>query len=248
MNTKIQVFNHEQFGQIRTMTMPDGQVGFVGKDVATVLGYSNPTKAIIMHVVDDDKTSVMMEAQSQNGILVKTKTTLINESGLYALIFASKLPKAREFKHWVTSVVLPQIRQTGGYIPVNEEDDEKTILCKALNIMQKTIEKKDDIIEKLRPKAEYAEGVLLSPSCFTMTQIAKDLSMTVLDLTRRLLEKGIIYRSPSGPYMLYAKYLGNGYEAYRTKSGHDMFGNILWTDNYLVWTEKGREFIHQLIK
>lgn len=225
------------------MTMPDGQIGFVGKDVATVLGYSNPTKAIIMHVDEEDKL------HSQIGNAGQMRDMLIiNESGLYALILSSKLPKAREFKHWVTSVVLPQIRKTGGYIPVNEEDDEKTILCKALNIMQKTIEKKDDIIEKLRPKAEYAEGVLLSPSCFTMTQIAKDLSMTVLDLTRRLLEKGIIYRSPSGPYMLYAKYLGNGYEAYRTKSGHDMFGNILWTDNYLVWTEKGREFIHQLFK
>ena len=89
---KIQVFKSEQFGAIRTMVMPDGQVGFVGKDVAEVLGYSNATKAIIMHVDDDDKVLVMMEAESQNGTLVKTKTAIINESGLYSLVLSSKLP------------------------------------------------------------------------------------------------------------------------------------------------------------
>ena len=74
-----------------------------------------------------------MEAHSQNGNLVKSKTTIINESGLYSLILSSKLPQAKEFKRWVTSEVLPQIRKTGGYIPVSEEDDEKTILAKAVH-------------------------------------------------------------------------------------------------------------------
>ena len=73
-----------------------------------------------------------MEAHSQNGSLVKSKTTIINESGFYSLILSSKLPQAKEFKRWVTSVVLPQIRKTGGYIPVSEEDDEKTILIRNL--------------------------------------------------------------------------------------------------------------------
>lgn len=244
MAKEIIVFKNPAFGQVRSYKGEGDEVLFCAVDVCSALGYGNSREALRKHVEEDDVT----KHDTIDNMGRKQYTSFINESGLYALVFASKLPKAREFKHWVTSVVLPQIRKTGGYIPVNEEDDEKTILCKALKILMKTVEKKDDIIEKLRPKAEYAERVLLSPSCFTMTQIAKDLSMTVLGLTRRLLEKGIIYRSPSGPYMLYAKYLGNGYEAYRTKSGHDMFGNTLWTDNYLVWTEKGREFIHQLFK
>lgn len=127
MNTQIQVFNHEQFGSIRTMEMPDGQIGFVGKDVAEVLGYSRTADAIRQHVDDEDKGVFKM--QTPGGV---QSIVLINESGLYALVFASKLPKAREFKHWVTSVVLPQIRKTGGYIPVSREDDEKTILAKAV--------------------------------------------------------------------------------------------------------------------
>lgn len=246
----ITVFNHEQFGQIRTMTMPDGQVGFVGKDVATVLGYSNPTKAIIMHVDEEDKL------HSQIGNAGQMRDMLIiNESGLYALILSSKLPQAKQFKHWVTSVVLPQIRQTGGYIPVNEEDDEKTILCKAVKILMNTVEgqkrkltEQGNEIARLAPKAEYAEEVLLSPTCYTMTQVAKSLSMTVLELQRRLHQMRIIYRSQSGCWMLYADYLRKGYEAYRTKKGKNIFGDVLWTDTYLVWTERGKEFIHQLFK
>ena len=167
--------------------------------------------------------------------------TIINESGLYSLILSSKLPQAKEFKRWVTNEVLPQIRKTGGYIPVNKEDDEKTILCKAIDIMNRTI-------EQLRPKAEYAEKVLLSPSCYTMTQVAKGLSMTVLELTRRLHDLGVIYRSPSGPLMLYAPYLKNGFEAYRTAHGEDIFGNVTWSSSYLVWTEKGREFVRKMVK
>ena len=81
MNTKIQVFNHEQFGQIRTMTMPDGQVGFVGKDVAAVLGYTNPTKACRVHIDDDDKLMYKMDTS-----FGAKDTLLINESGLYSLI------------------------------------------------------------------------------------------------------------------------------------------------------------------
>ena len=241
--------------------MPDGQVGFVGKDVAEVLGYSNPTKAIIMHVDDEDKAQVMMEAESQNGTLVKTKTAIINESGLYSLILSSKLPQAREFKHWVTSEVLPQIRKTGGYIPVAQEDDEKTILAKAVQILMKTVEvqkqsleaqrlelaEQDVEIARLAPKAEYAEEVLLSPTCYTMTQVAKSLSMTVQQLQRQLHQMRIIYRSQSGPWMLYADHLKRGYEAYRTKKGVNLFGETIWTDTYLVWTERGKEFIHALM-
>ncbi len=251
MNTNIQVFTHENFGQIRTMVMPDGQIGFVGKDVATVLGYKNPINALIAHVDEEDKTTTLIQG---NGSNYKSKTTFINESGLYALILSSKLPSAREFKHWVTNEVLPQIRQTGGYIPVSRDDDDNTILRKALLIYKRTIElqnlelaEQDLEIARLLPKAEYAEEVLLSPTCYTMTEIAKSLSMTVHELQHWLHEMRVIYRSPSGTWMLYADHLKKGYEAYRTRKGQDCYGEVLWTDTYLVWTEKGKEFIHSIL-
>ena len=228
------------------MTMPGGQVGFVGKDVAEVLGYSKPLNAIAMHVDKDDSLKWGLTDS-----LGRTQQTIfINESGLYSLILSSKLPKAREFKHWVTSEVLPQIRKTGGYIPVAKEDDEKTILCKAVEILMRTVEMQkerlcvqDMEMARLAPMAEYAEKVLLSPTCYTMTQVAKSLSMTVQQLQRWLHKMHIIYRSPSGCWMLYANFLKKGYEAYRTKRGKDLFGDVLWTDTYLVWTERGKEFI-----
>ena len=234
---EIKIFKNPQFAEIRVM-VKDGEPWFVGKDVAEVLGYAAPRNAIANHVDDDDKTNALIQCTGSN---YKSNTLFINESGVYSLILSSKLPQAKEFKRWVTSEVLPQIRQTGGYIPVKKEDDEKTILCKAIDIMNRTI-------EQLRPKAEYAEKVLLSPSCYTMTQVAKGLSMTVLELTRRLHDMGVIYRSPSGPLMLYAPYLKNGFEAYRTAHGEDIVGNVTWSSSYLVWTEKGKEFIMRKIK
>ena len=238
------------------MMMPDGQVGFVGNDVAKVLGYSNYRNAIANHVDGDDKQCTKIQYAGQ-----KRDVTFINESGLYSLILSSKLPQAREFKHWVTSEVLPQIRKTGGYIPVKKEDDEKTILAKAVQILMKTVERQKVSIEqqrrelaeqdveiaRLAPKAEYAEEVLMSPTCYTMTQVAKSLSMTVQQLQRQLHQMKVIYRSQSGPWMLYADHLKRGYEAYRTKKGVNLFGETIWTDTYLVWTERGKEFIHALM-
>ena len=110
-NKEISIFHHPQFGDIRTMEMPDGQVGFVGMDVAVALGYKDTPKAIKAHVDEEDK--VVGDLPTSFGV---KQTTFINESGLYALILSSKLPQAREFKHWVTGEVLPQIRRTGGYI------------------------------------------------------------------------------------------------------------------------------------
>lgn len=110
----LQIFNNPEFGEVRAMEI-DGEPWFVGKDMAVGLGYANPSKAIIGHVDDDDKRFEMLPvADSQNGNLVKT--ALINESGVYSLIFSSKLERAKEFKHWVTAEVLPSIRKHGAYI------------------------------------------------------------------------------------------------------------------------------------
>ena len=167
---EVQIFNHPEFGEIRTMMMTDGQVGFVGKDVAEVLGYSNTRDAIRKHVDDEDKTTV---AICDTGSNYKTQVIIINESGLYSLILSSKLPKAREFKHWVTSEVLPQIRRTGGYIPVKEEDDEKTILCKALMIYKRTIEEKEALLEQQKPMVVFAEAVTSCEDSILIRDLAK---------------------------------------------------------------------------
>lgn len=111
---ELQIFNSEEFGDIRTVTI-ENEPWFVGKDVAEALGYSNASKAVSTHVGEEDRILKVLEADSQNGNVVKTQTALINESGLYALIFGSKLESAKRFKHWVTSEVLPAIRKTGSY-------------------------------------------------------------------------------------------------------------------------------------
>ena len=127
----IQIFESAQFGHLRGMNI-NGEAWLMASDVARKLGYTNPQKAIRDHVYEEDKT------QNDSFTVNGTSPILINESGLYSLILSSKLPKAREFKLWVTSEVLPQIRKTGGYIPVSKQDDEKMILCKAIDIMKRT--------------------------------------------------------------------------------------------------------------
>lgn len=111
---EIKLFTNKEFGEIRTMNI-DEEPWFVGKDVSEALGYSNASKAVSTHVGEEDRILKVLEADSQNGNVVKTQTALINESGLYALIFGSKLESAKRFKHWVTSEVLPAIRKTGSY-------------------------------------------------------------------------------------------------------------------------------------
>ena len=165
---ELQKFNHPQFGEIRTMTMPNGQVGFVGNDVAKVLGYSNYRNAIVNHVDSDDKLRTQIEYAGQ-----KREVTFINESGLYSLILSSKLPQAREFKHWVTSEVLPQIRKTGGYIPVQEGDDEMLIMARALQIMQRTVEEQKQQLADQRPKVRFAEAVTSSVNSILIRDLAK---------------------------------------------------------------------------
>ena len=112
---EIQVFKNECFGEVRTMVIND-EPWFVGKDVASVLGYKSPSVAICENVDSEDKTTFVI---SESGSKYKSKTTFINESGLYSLILSSKLPQTREFKRRVTSEVLGQIRKMGGYIPIN---------------------------------------------------------------------------------------------------------------------------------
>ncbi|HBF0380310.1 TPA: toxin Bro [Clostridioides difficile] len=141
MMNNLQIFKNEDFGEIRTIDI-DNEIWFVGKDVAETLGYANPSKAVSSHVDDDDKIFEMI-AHSQNGNMVKTQTALINESGLYSLIFGSKLETAKNFKNWVTKEVLPAIRQHGAYITNNANPQalrDKANEIESLDTVNKTIE------------------------------------------------------------------------------------------------------------
>ena len=241
----IQIFKHEMFGEIRTMTNEKGETFFVGTDVAKALGYKNPNDALSKHVEEEDKlvSRIAISGQRRN-------VNIINESGLYSLILSSQLEQAKVFKHWVTSEVLPQIRKTGGYIPTKDAEGRQLtdleIVCLAVKIQQKTIEEQRKTIETLAPKAEYCDEVLDSVSCFTTTQVAKELDMTVHDLTQLLLTKKVMYKQ-SGQYLLYAEYARKGYARNRTHDHYDAEGNH-HTRTYLVWTERGRKFIHRIVK
>lgn len=146
--SKVTVFKnlvHPEFGELRTVEI-DGEPWFVGKDVATALGYSNTRDALSRHIDNEDKTSVVIPDSGSN---YKSKTTLINESGLYSLILSSKLPSAKEFKHWVTSEVLPSIRKNGAYIRNQENMTPAEIVARGLIAAQKIIEEREKEIVHL---------------------------------------------------------------------------------------------------
>lgn len=133
MNEPV-IFNNPEFGEIRIVSI-SGEPWFVGKDVTDALGYSNPRDAMSTHVDDEDKATVAIHDGSQN-----RNMTIINESGMYSLIFSSKLERAKEFKRWVTSEVLPSIRKNGGYIAGQEDMAPEELLAQALLVAQRTLE------------------------------------------------------------------------------------------------------------
>lgn len=146
---ELQIFNSEEFGEIRTVII-DNEIYFVGKDVAEALGYSNTRDALATHVADEDKNTVVIS----DGKRGNPNQTVINESGLYALIFGSKLESAKRFKHWVTSEVLPTIRKTGGYRkPMSTAEQIKLLALgnTELNERVSDVEKKIDSLENDMP-------------------------------------------------------------------------------------------------
>lgn len=132
---ELQIFNNEEFGQVRTVLI-DNEPYFVGKDVAVALGYAKPENAISTHVDEEDKTTTLIRGTGSN---YKSKAVIISESGLYSLVFGSKLETAKKFKHWVTSDVLPTLRKTGSYETPKKQPDKKKKNLSATNMMVKTI-------------------------------------------------------------------------------------------------------------
>ena len=170
----LQIFNSPEFGQVRTIQQNE-EPWFVGKDVAEILGYSNTKDAIAKHVDDEDKLGAQIATSGQN-----RNMTIINESGLYSLILSSKMPKAKEFKHWVTSEVIPAIRKTGGYIAGSENMTDAEIMAKAVLVAQSTIQQRDQRIKELesdvaaaKPKVLFADAVSASDSTILIGDLAK---------------------------------------------------------------------------
>ena len=237
---KIQIFQNQEFGAIRTMSNEQGEPLFCAKDVAEALGYKIARKAVQDHVDEGDVLKRNTPTTSGNQMML-----YVNESGLYALILSSKLEGARRFKHWVTSEVLPSIRKKGGYMIARQDESDEVIMARALQIMQATLQRRDEQIAKLQPRADYADHVLDSISCFTVTQIGKELNMTGHDLNVLLCQMGIQYVQ-SGQYLLYADYARQGLAKNRNFEYHTQDGELR-TRTYLVWTERGRDFIHRLL-
>lgn len=161
MQNNIETFKNEQFGEIRTLQI-DTETWFAGKDVAEILGYTNPLKAIRDHVDEDDKG--VNEMDTPGG---KQNIIFINESGMYSLIFSSKLDAAKKFKHWVTKEVLPSIRKHGMYITQELLDNNNILEQKLEEIrMEKSLlECKTEELKEI--KQEYAE----QRSCITKLTI-----------------------------------------------------------------------------
>lgn len=340
------VFENPEFGMVRMATDEKGEPWFCAKDLCDVLGYKNSSSAVSQHVRSSDIVKRYVTSPVKNrygvceGMLKNVQMIFVNESGFYALVLGSKLPSALMFKDWVTSVVLPQIRKTGGYIPVHEGESEEEMIRNAEQILRATLKEKEALLEKqkelldeqkaqldgqkawiavlderlakqktvlheqevqmgldkkligeqdeeihrlneevndqmvrmaiqgqnvvalerqvdgLLPKAMYSDNVLDSVSCFTTTQVAKELGITAQELNRSLCSLHVQYYQ-SGQYMLYAEYAHMGlaksrtkYRAFMTPAGDGTkrkVGKVV-TNTYLVWTEKGRKFIHDLVK
>lgn len=170
----LQIFDSPDFGQIRTIQQ-NGEPWFVGKDVADILGYQNGSRDVNRHVDEDDRQNY------QNGTFESNRgLTIINESGLYSLILSSKMPKAKEFKRWVTGEVIPAIRKTGGYIAGSENMTDAEIMAKAVLVAQSTIRQRDQRIKELesdvaaaKPKVLFADAVSASDSTILIGDLAK---------------------------------------------------------------------------
>lgn len=156
---ELQIFNSEEFGDIRTVTI-ENEPWFVGKDVATALGYSNPQKAVRDHISEEDRGVNEMDTPSG-----RQNLAVINESGLYALIFGSKLESAKRFKHWVTSEVLPAIRKTGSYQKPMTVEEQLQVVAKGTLEVKEEIRRVDKDLQDFK-----ADMPLLALECQRITR------------------------------------------------------------------------------
>lgn len=167
---ELQIFNNEEFGNVRSL-MIDNEPWLVGKDVATDLGYQNGSRDINRHFDEEDRRKVMVFDGKQN-----KETIVINESGLYALVFGSKLPSAKKFKHWVTSEVLPTLRKTGSYAKV--PTDPRELLMLTIKAHEQTAQRVDVLEEKVSDLEKST--TIDSSQQYTLERIAKTTVISAL--------------------------------------------------------------------
>lgn len=236
--SNLKSFYNEKFGTIRTASI-NGEPFLVGKDVAQTLGYSNPQKALRDHVDEEDKG--VNEMDTPGG---KQKIILINESGLYSLILSSKLPAAKEFKHWVTSEVLPAIRQTGGYILGEKDMTDEEIMAHAIIIADSKIKLMGNRIKQLEeenasllPDAVLARDLMKFEDCYTLKEVADMVEVGRTKFCSFLRSAGVLSKKSQRNIPL-RTYETRGY--FKVKIGP---GSSPTT----VITAKGLKYIHRLI-
>ena len=243
---EMQIFTNPEFGEVRAVEL-NGEPWFVGKDVATALGYSNSKDAISAHVDDEDKT-VLQRSENATFDIPNRGMTAINESGLYSLVMSSKLPTARKFKRWVTSEVLPSIRKTGGYIQGQAELTAEELMAKALMVAQRTLAEREARISALTvenqimaPKADYFDQLCDRGTLTNFRDTAKELGAPPKAFVQFLLDRKYIYRDKKGKLMLYENRNDGLFEVKESLNE-----KTKWSGTQTLITPKGRDLFRQL--
>lgn len=195
-NDIVQVFDNDQFGQIRVVTT-DGESWFVAKDVCDALGLSNHRSSIAL--LDEDERGV----HTVDTLSGKQDMSIVTESGLYSLILRSRKPEAKAFKRWVTHEVLPSIRKRGGYMVAKPDETPEQVMARALLIAQETLERQGKELNEIRPKALFADAVSASSSTILVRDLAKLLRQNGFKVGERRLyailrEQGYICKTDRG--------------------------------------------------
>ena len=241
----IQIFSNENFGNVRAILIND-EPWFVGKDVCDALAYGNNRDALAKHVENEDKADVAIHDGSQN-----RNMTVINESGVYSLIFSSKLPSAKKFKHWVTSEVLPSIRKTGSYSISKKEDSYR--IPDPIERAKRWIEEEEERrrlaleVQITKPKAEYYDALVDSHHLTSIRDTAKELKWKETEFVRYLIENKFLYRKPAkegqtGKLAPYANHVQDG--LFEVKDKKNSANG--WSGTQLFVTPKGKKLFRQL--
>ena len=249
---EVEIFNFEA-NEVRTVVI-ENEAWFVGKDVADTLGYKNGSRDINSHVDEDDRLKYQISTAGQN-----REQILVNESGVYSLIFGSKLESAKRFKKWVTSEVLPAIRKHGAYLTDQKIEEvltnPDTIIRLATELKEErqaklVLKQQNSVLlqqnNELKPKADYTDLILSNKTLVTITFIAKDYGMSGLAMNKLLHDLGVQYNQ-SGVWLLYAKHQTKGWTQSETTEVIKKDGSKKLVMN-TKWTQKGRLGLYELLK
>lgn len=244
---ELQVFKNEKFGTVRTIT-ENGKTLFCGTDIARALGYSNPRDAISRHCRGVVKRDGVSLTTNQHGVTTEqvTEMTFIPEGDIYRLAARSKLPGADEFERWIFDEVLVSINHTGGYLGNTENMSDFELVSRALLVVQKQLEQRDETIRKIAPDAEYARNCLRAENGIVTSSIAKEYGMSAAAFNKMLNGFRIQYKR-GGQWLLYAPYQDKCYMVPQTVPIEHSDGRV---DQKVIslWTAEGRKFLYDALK